>query len=210
MESDGTRRLRTWDLDLVGGQQGPLVVPGTYMARVTVGDETRETPVEVLKDPNSTGTIDDIRAQVALSLSLRDDLEEMAGMIDRLEWIREQVEDLRDLTRVEADAAAVAEAAAAFRTKLLDVEGRLFDLNLSGAREDAFRSPMQLYGRMAALGSDIGSFGADFAPTRQHGEVYEVLKERFVEARRLMDRLLEVDLPALNEQLRLRGVPIIS
>ena len=59
-------------------------------------------------------------------------------------------------------------------------------------------------------GTRSGITSADFAPTRQHGEVYEVLKERFVEAQRLMDRLLEVDLPALNEQLRLRGVPIIS
>ncbi|HSM60200.1 MAG TPA: hypothetical protein VK849_05360, partial [Longimicrobiales bacterium] len=210
MEEDGTRRLRTWDLDLVGGQVGPLVVPGAYAVRVTAADETFETQVEVLKDPTSTGSLEEIRAQVALSLALRDDLDEMAGMIERLEWIREQVEDLQDLSRVEADAEAVAEAAAQFRRKLLDVEGRLFDLNLSGAREDAFRSPMRLYGRMAALGSDVGRFSTDFAPTEQQREVYEVLKTRFTEAQELMERLLTIDLPALNEQLRARGIPIIS
>ncbi|NJD18510.1 MAG: glycosyl hydrolase, partial [Gemmatimonadetes bacterium] len=210
MEEDGTRRLRTWDLDITGGQVGPLVVPGTYTARVRVAGKALETAVEVLKDPRSTGTLDDIRAQVALSLLLRDDLGEITSMIERLEWIREQVEDLRDLTRVEADAAAVAEAAAAFRRKLLEVEGRLFDLNLSGAREDALRSPMQLYGRMSALGSDLGAFGADFAPTRQQNEVYRLLKDRLTETQRLMRRLLDEDLPALNEQLRARGVPIIS
>jgi hypothetical protein len=210
MEEDGTRRLRTWDLDLTGGQIGPLAVPGTYTARIEIGDRTLETPVEVLKDPNSTGSIEEIRRQVALSLALRDDLEAMGRMIDRLEWIREQVEDLQDLTRVDADAEAVAEAAAAFREQLLDVEGRLFDIHLSGAREDAFRAPMRLYGRMAALGSDVSRFGADFAPTVQQQEVYEVLKERLTEARVLMDRLLEVEMPALNERLRARGIPIIS
>ena len=131
-------------------------------------------------------------------------------MIERLEWIREQVEDLQDLSRVEADAEAVAEAASQFREKLLDVEGRLFDLGLSGAREDAFRAPMRLYGRMAALGSDVSRFGADFAPTAQQNEVYEVLSDRFTEAKEMMDRLLQVDLPALNEQLRARGIPVIS
>lgn len=210
MEEDGTRRLRTWDLDLVGGQVGPLVVPGAYTVRVTAAGETFETRVEVLKDPTSTGSLEEIRAQVALSLALRDDLDEMAGMIERLEWIREQVEDLQDLSRVEVDAEAVAEAAAQFRRKLLDVEGRLFDLNLSGAREDAFRSPMRLYGRMAALGSDVGRFSTDFAPTEQQREVYEVLKTRFTEAQELMERLLTIDLPALNDQLRARGIPIIS
>lgn len=210
MEEDGTRRLRTWDLDLTGGQIGPLAVPGTYTARIRAGARALETTVEVLKDPNTTGTLEDIRRQVALSLALRDDLNEIGGMIDRLEWIREQVEDLQELSRVEADAEAVAEAAAAFRDRLLEVEGRLFDINLSGAREDAFRAPMKLYGRMASLGSDLGRFGADFAPTSQQQEVYEVLRERLNEAKVLMDRLLDVDLPALNEQLRTRGVPIIS
>ncbi len=210
MEEDGTRRLRTWDLDLTGGQRGPLVVPGVYTARISAGGETVETAVEVLKDPNSSGTMEEIRAQVALSLALRDDLQEMGQMIDRLEWIREQIEDLQDLTRVEADAEAVAEAASQFREKLLEVEGRLFDLGLSGAREDAFRAPMKLYGRMAALGSDVGRFSADFAPTAQQHEVYEVLKERFTDAQGLMERLLRVDLPALNEQLRARGIPVIS
>ena len=210
MEDDGTRRLRVWDLDLSGGQVGPLVVPGTYTARVTVSGRTLETPVEVLKDPNTSGSLDDIRAQVALSLMLRDDLDEIARMTERLEWIREQVEDLRDLTRVEADAQALAEAAGAFRQKLLEVEGRLFDLNLTGAREDSFRAPMQLYGRMSALGSDVGAFGADFAPTTQQNEVYQVLKARLTEAQQLTERLLQVDLPALNEQLRTRGLPVIS
>jgi hypothetical protein len=210
MEDDGTRRLRTWDLDLTGGQRGPLAVPGIYTLRIEAAGEALETEVEVRKDPTSTGTLDEIRAQVALSLALRDDLQSMGEMINRLEWIREQVEDLQDLERIEADAEAVAEAAAQFREKLLEVESQFFDLGLSGAREDAFRAPMKLYGRMSALGSDVSRFSADFAPTNQQVEVYEVLKARFLAAQEQMDALLQIDLPALNEQLRLRGIPIIS
>ncbi|MEJ2202627.1 MAG: glycosyl hydrolase [Gemmatimonadota bacterium] len=45
MEQDGTRRLRTWDLDLVGGQVGPLVVPGAYTARVSVAGQTLVRPL---------------------------------------------------------------------------------------------------------------------------------------------------------------------
>ena len=43
----------------------------------------------------------------------------------------------------------------------------LYDIHLTGAREDAFRSPMKLYGRLSALASDIGAFGVDFKPTNQ-------------------------------------------
>ncbi len=47
------------------------------------------------------------------------------------------------------------------------IAGSLYDIHLTGAREDAFRSPMKLYGRLSALASDIGGFGVDFKPTDQ-------------------------------------------
>ena len=62
--------------------------------------------------------------------------------------------------------------------RLYKVESNLFDVKLTGAREDAFRNPNKLYGRLAALGSDLTRFGADFKPTNQQVEVYQVLSER--------------------------------
>ena len=56
----------------------------------------------------------------------------------------------------------------------------------------------------------MSRFGADFAPTAQQQEVYEVLNERMENARLLMDELLGEALPRLNEQLRARGIPVIS
>lgn len=207
---DGSRRLRTWDLDLVGGQRGPLAVPGVYTARVTAGDRVMEAPVEVLDDPHSEGTVDDIRAQVAMALRMRDDLERIGRMVDRLEWIREQVEDAQAYFARDPSAEEAAGAAADFRAELLDVEGRLFDVHLTGAREDAFRNPMKLYGRMSALASDVSAYGADFGPTDQQLEVHAILLERLEEAGRLMDDLLAEDLPALNAKLAARQFPVIS
>ena len=47
------------------------------------------------------------------------------------------------------------------------IAGSLYDIHLTGAREDAFRSPMKLYGRLSALASEINSSGIDFKPTNQ-------------------------------------------
>jgi len=207
---DGSRRLRTWDLDVNGGFQGPLAVPGAYTARISVGDHVMEAPFEVLKDPHSAGTLDDIRAQVAMSLEMRGELERIGGMIDRLEWIREQVEDAQAYFAKDSTAAVTEQAARDFRTKLLDVEGRLFDVHLSGAREDAFRNPMKLYGRMGALASDVGASSSDFRPTDQQVEVHGILLDRLEEASKLMDTLLGSDLSALNAKLAERQFPVIS
>jgi len=210
MGPDGTRPLRSWDLDLSGGQVGPLAVPGTYQVNVDVDGHRLSTRVQVLKDPHSGGTLADIRAQVALSLALRGDLNRVGRMIDRLEWVRAQVEQTAEMLAEDSTATAVEAATKAFREKLLGVEGRLFDVHLSGSREDAFRNPMKLYGRLSALASDVGAHGADFPPTNQQNGVHAVLRQRLDRASREMDALLSTDLPAINAQLSARRVPVIS
>jgi hypothetical protein len=39
-------------------------------------------------------------------------------------------------------------------------------------------APMKLYGRISALASDVGGFGADFKPTNQQVEVYDVFRKQ--------------------------------
>ena len=66
----------------------------------------------------------------------------------------------------------------AVEKKGLAIEGKLYDLALTGAREDAFRTPNQLYEKLASVGSDIAASSADFRPTDQQGEVYVMLRKQ--------------------------------
>ena len=94
-----SRPLVPWDLDLVGGQVGPLVAPGTYtVAMVWKGDTLRQ-KLEVRRDPNSDGTDADITAQVALALRVRDAMNETVALIDESEWSRRGFEQLRSTLR---------------------------------------------------------------------------------------------------------------
>jgi len=82
-----------------------------------------------------------------------------------------------------------------------EIAGKLYDIHLTGAREDAFRSPMQLYGRLSALASDINGSGIDFSPTQQQGEVKGILSERLIKIESQFTELVEKDIKSLNEQL---------
>ena len=77
--------------------------------------------------------------------------------------------------------------------RLYEIESHLFDVKLTGAREDAFRNPNKIYGRLAALGSDLTRFGADFKPTNQQIEVYKVLSKRLDEQQRSFNILMKDD-----------------
>jgi len=237
LDHGGDREVYVWDIDLIRGQRGPLAVPGTYTVKVEIGDELFSGPLRVLKDPYSTGTLADIEEQVAFSLELRDRISEVTAVIRRLEHTRVQLEATAAALDaaggggasgpVEAragepggaraagaggDAEATASALAEVDELLgraIDLEGRLVDVNLTGAREDSFRNPMRLYGRFSALASDVDWKGSDFPPTTQQREVAGVLTDRLEAAQAEIQRFLDEELGSLNDRLEALGRPVI-
>mgnify|MGYP000577590057 FL=1 len=164
-----SRPLVPWDLDLVGGQVGPLVAPGTYAVAMIWGRDTLRQSLEVRRDPNSEGTDADIVAQVTLALRIRDALSETVALIDESEWSRRGFEQLRSMLREKikdakefgpspgrdpklADAEAFLKDIDAVEKRVIAIESKLYDITLTGAREDAFRTPNQLYEKLASVG----------------------------------------------------------
>jgi hypothetical protein len=207
---DGTRPLVTWDLDL--SLHGPLVPPGSYQVRLTVGDSaagaaTLTQSLSVLKDPNTTASDADVAAQTRLALAIRAAQDSVARMINRLEWVRKQLADLS--VQLRGDTALAGDSSAKRLAALADsldrhagaVEGALFDVHLTGAREDAFRGPMQLYGRLAALQSDVSESGADFAPTTQQQAVFDLFTQRLGDASTRFAAFMDKELRAFGAEL---------
>jgi hypothetical protein len=183
-----------------------------------VSGKTLSREVEILKDPSTSGTAPDIRAQTELALSIRDDMDTTAVMIDRLEWLRKQLEDLSDLLASQAHRGARASTSDpgdlrkrvdAARDSATAVEGRLFDIHLTGAREDAFRHPNRLWSRYASLLSDVAEESSDFPPTDQQRQVFGLLHGRLGEARAAYDDLVTRIVPALREALRKADLPFV-
>lgn len=197
LNGEGWRPLVTWDLDLWRGQFGPLVVPGAYRAVIKVDDKEYSKSLEVLKDPNTEGSLETIKEQVALSLEMRDAMNLAVSMINKVEIIRSELVELTPSLKKKSDV----KQANLLGKKATDIASILYDIHLTGAREDAFRSPMKLYGRLSALASDLGASGIDFRPTDQQGEVYDLLNQRLQTAKSQFDELVEEDIKALNEKL---------
>jgi hypothetical protein len=99
------------------------------------------------------------------------------------------------------------DGAADLTDQAIEVEKYLFDVNLTGAREDAFRNPNKLYGRLSALLFEVSVASDDHPPTDQQREVFEVLQERLENARTAYRELLQNDLPAYRSRLRQVSIP---
>jgi photosystem II stability/assembly factor-like uncharacterized protein len=198
LNGEGWRPLVTWDLDLMRGQYGPRVVPDTYKVKLIVGEEEYIREVEVVKDPSSEGTMEEIKQQVAFSLELRNAINLAVTMINDIEDIRAElvaiIPKLKNTSEIKK--------AAQLRMLAETIAGTLYDIQLTGAREDAFRAPMKLYGRLSALASDITANGIDFKPTDQQREVYDIFNQRLETVDKKFKEFMQVEVKKLNKQLK--------
>ena len=178
--SDGWRPLRTWDLDVNAGKLGPLAVPGQYSVTLKIDGKEYSNKFEVLKDPNTIGTLTDINDQFQFLFTLRNTINETVDLINKIENSRFDLQNNERSSRSKK-----------LERELYRIESNLFDTKLTGAREDAFRNPNKIYGRLAALGSDLTRFGSDFKPTDQQVEVYNVLSNRLIEQKKDFDKVMK-------------------
>lgn len=186
-DKDSTRKLVTWDLDLMNGLLGPRVTPGKYTAQIEINGDKQTQTFEVLKDPTTKSTTADIEEQVAFSLQLRDAMNQVVTMINELEVMRKKATEMQNSLLKAGKVLSKTEKSlqteySKFEQAATQLSAQLYDIHLTGAREDAFRNPMQVYERLQALASDAGANSADFKPTNQQREVFAVLNERLQKA----------------------------
>lgn len=198
LNGEGWRPLVTWDLDLMRGQFGPKVVPDTYKVKLIVGNQEFIRELDVLKDPSTEGAIEEIKAQVAFSLELRDAMNIAVTLINDVENIKSELQEILPKLKKQSDK----KRARDLYNSAQSVVGALYDIHLTGAREDAFRSPMKLYGRLSALASDIGAFGVDFKPTDQQREVYAIFNKRLENTHTKFKKFMTIEVPKLNSQIK--------
>ncbi|MBY0490705.1 MAG: hypothetical protein K2R93_12760 [Gemmatimonadaceae bacterium] len=179
-----------------------LMPPGQYTARLTVDGQVQTQTFEVRKDPNSAGTVAEIAEQVRSLQGLKQQLDDAAVAVARVETVRLQLQQVQRL----ADADAVRQMRA-LDAKLIDAEMKLVDLRQTGGGQDGVRFGSKLISKMGYLSNGIAV--SDFKPTNQAVEVQSILTTENQAAIRALDALLKAELPSLNQTLEGKGLPKI-
>ena len=182
----------------------PSAPPGTYTVRFTVNDEApQEQTLTLLMDPASMGSEAEINEQLQMMIELRDNQNDIAGMINEAELVRSQLYNLRTLLRDRDDFDEINDQITALDEKIIDIEMNLTDLRLVGG-QDTLRYPRQLYAKVASLSGYIS--GHDFAPADAHRAVHEMYKENLGTYMAQTREIREGDLAAFNRMLREKGI----
>jgi len=204
---EGWMPLMSWGI--WGGLSGPLAVPGIYTVKLAVGDREFSQKLITKKDPNSAGSMADIKAQVKMALEIRDNVNTVVDSINQIEWIRKQIYDLTEILKGDKSADPVLTAGDKLDKRLIAVEGRFFQKILAEGDLKSFRAPVKLYSQLAILAGDVAQSSADFPPTTQQIEVHEELKKELAAAQGELNDLIKKDISAFNIMLKARNIPSI-
>ena len=194
---------------------GPLAVPGTYQAKLTVGDWSATVPFEIRPDPRSRATAADRQAQFNFALEVRDKLTQTHQAIGRIRAVRKELAALRERTAGASEGGAkggaegegVVAGAKALEAKITKIEEALYQTK-SKSRQDPLNFPIRLNDKLAGLLSAVAS--GDYGPTRQAQQVRDELVFAIDAQLDLLDQVWTRDLPALNRQAVTSGVPAVG
>ena len=155
-----------WDFTVPGpngaARGGPMVVPGTFTARITVAaagqSEVMERDFEVMMDPRVAGdgvTIADLQAQFDLGIQVRDAIEDADATIESLQGAQTRVAEGSD---VETELKEIERALLTNQTITSYPQPMLRDqlnyLNSNSQRADQ-RPAADMYERLEVLVSEL-------------------------------------------------------
>jgi photosystem II stability/assembly factor-like uncharacterized protein len=194
--TDGTRKFPT------AGSLSVLVPPGVYTVKLAVGDVERTAPLTVRKDPNTSGTEDDVAAQTAMMVQIRGNMNATAKLINDVESVRSQIATWKVVVGEGEPVKALRAAADALDSRIAAVEAGLFNMSATGRGQDQLRTPSQMVEKLSHL-LDVVSY-ADFAPTDSQREVHAKLGQDLGRLQEQMNGLILRELANFNVALRER------
>ncbi len=189
-----------------GGTQGPEAVPGTYQAKLTVGEETQTQTFEILKDPRLSASQSDLQAQFNLLMEIRDKLTETHESIKKIREARSLIKAYTARISDKPEYKEISDLSNKINTAISDIEKTLYQVkNRSG--QDPLNYPVRLNNRLSALGTMAG-YGYN-KPTSQMYAVQKDITSKIDAELSKLKEVMEKDLPRLNELIYQMKIPAI-
>ena len=184
-------------------QAGPIVLPGTYQARLTVDGRPQTQSFTVKKHPFHSATDADLQAQWDLATQIRDKVNEANNAIIQIRRIKKDLAERVDKAN-NADVRAIAEL---LQKELTAVEEDVYQVR-NQSNQDPLNFPIRTNNRLASL-LRVVQAGVG-RPTSNTGPIFEDLKAELKAETDRLQRALTTYLPRFNEVVRRLGLQPIN
>jgi photosystem II stability/assembly factor-like uncharacterized protein len=202
-DAEGFDELIMWS----GSLTGPKANLGSYKARLTVNDKTSETEFEIVKDPRSSATPADIKAQFDFLIQVRDKLSETNKAIVRIRKIRDQMNQVTGPLKDKEEMKPIVDLAKAILDEMKKIEETLYQTK-NRSRQDPLNFPVRLNDKLAGVGSEAES--GDYRPNDQTVAVYKELSGKIDAALSALDKIVSEQVPKFNALVREKQIAAVT
>jgi photosystem II stability/assembly factor-like uncharacterized protein len=179
-----------------GGTTGMRVLPGTYTAKLTVGDQSMTATFEVKQDPRNSASAADLKAQFDFVESTLGKLSEVNEQITKIRDVRKQLGDIKKRVGKEKESKPIVDAANDLDKKMTAVEEALYQTK-NKSSQDPLNYPIRLNDKLAGVGDSAAT--GFYAPTAQQIAVRDELMTQIDAQLAKLKAIWDTDLPAFNK-----------
>jgi len=186
------------------GTAGPKAIPGNYKVTLSVNGNDQTEEFELVKDPRTEATQQELKAQFDFLLAVNEKLTETHEAIINIRKARKQINFVKENL---GDTQAIADTADVILKEMKAIEEALYQTkNRSG--QDPLNFPIRLNNKLAHLGS-LASMG-DYKPTDQN-EAFriEVTAAIDIELEKLKE-IVSNDIPVFNKMVNEAKIPAVK
>ena len=185
--------------------RGPIASPGQYYVKLTVNEKSEEQSFNILKDPRSNSTDEDLKEQFDFLLSVRDKVSDIHQTIIDIISSRSQLIDLK--SKISDKYPDMENSISDVISRITLIEEKLYQTkNRSG--QDPLNFPIRLNNKLAHLTS-VASVG-NFKPTDQMYNVRDELIGLIDKELKMWEDIKENDLVKLNSTILENNIQLIT
>ena len=185
---------------------GPRALPGKYTVRLSTGGTVLDQEFEILKDPRSSASNEDLKAQFDFLLAVRDKLSKTNLTVKKIREARAQINTVKERYKATDGMEDISTMADEILGKIKIIEEALYQTK-NQSNQDPLNFPIRLNNKLGHLNS-LEVMG-DFRPTKQ-AEAFR--KEVMAEIDKYLSQfqaILENEIPEFNQLVRDRSLDAV-
>jgi len=180
--------------------------PGNYFAKIKSDKDSVEVPFTIKADPNYKISQEDYEAQFAFLQEVQNKFNEVQKAIKNIRTVRTQINDFT--SRLGKDMPKeIKQVADSINKQMTAVEETLYQTKAKSG-QDVLNYPIKLNDKLGGIFDVAGS--GNMAPSKQVKEAYMDIAAQVDTALARLKKILDQDVPALNEMIRQKTLPIIG
>jgi hypothetical protein len=205
----GATKITHAKIDSGDPTDGPLALPGTYTLKLTADGQAATTTVEVRPDPRVEMTPAQREEQFRFTLEVRDAITKLAGIVESIRSVRDQLKARSDLLAGSEAAAAWLKAATELQPKLDALEAQLHNPKAEVTYDIlAQRGGAKLYSQTTPLLD--AARDADGVPTQGMRDMFAERQKELARLEGEWKALLASSVQPLNDQAKALGFAYVT